>query len=59
MQKEATPYEEEAKKAVENIGGEALLNMMAGGIIPDSRDVDMEESEQKPEIDVEMHFDDE
>ena len=55
-QKETTPYEEEAKRAVENI--EALLNMMAGGIIPDSRKVDVGDSEAKPEIDVEMHFDD-
>ena len=58
IQKETTPYEEEAKKAVENIEGEALLNMMAGGIIPDSGQVDVGDSEAKPEIDVEMHFDD-
>ena len=58
IQKETTPYEEEAKKAIENIEGEALLNMMAEGIIPDSRKVDVEDSEAKPEIDVEMHFDD-
>ena len=58
IQKETTPYEEEAKKAIENIEGEALLNMMAGGIIPDSRKVDVGDSEAKPEIDVEMHFDD-
>ena len=58
IQKETTQYEEEAKKAVENIEGEALLNMMAEGIIPDSRKVDVGDSEAKPEIDVEMHFDD-
>ena len=58
IQKGITPYEEEAKKAVENIEGEALLNMMAEGIIPDSRKVDAGDSEAKPEIDVEMHFDD-
>ena len=56
--KETTPYEEEAKKAVENIEGEALLNMMARGIIPDSGQVDVGDNEAKPEIDVEMHFDD-
>ena len=32
--------------------------MMAEGIIPDSRKVDAGDSEVKPEIDVEMHFDD-
>ena len=58
METEKTPYEEEAKKAVESIEGEALLNMMAGGIIPDSTEADVEDSEAKPEIDVEMHFDD-
>ena len=58
METEKTPYEEEAKKVVENIEGEALLNMMAKGIIPDSRKVDAGDSEAKPEIDVEMHFDD-
>ena len=58
IQKETTPYEEEAKKAVENIEGEELLNMMAGGIIPDSTEVDKGDSEAKTEIDVEMHFDD-
>ena len=57
IQKETTPYEEEAKKAIENIEGEAL-NMMARGIIPDSGQVDVGDSEAKPEIDVEMHFDD-
>ena len=58
IQKGTTPYEEEAKKAIENIEGEALLNMTAEGIIPDSRKVDAGDSEAKPEIDVEMHFDD-
>ena len=58
IQKETTPYEEEAKKAIENIEGEAILDMMAGGIIPDLRQVDVGDSEAKPEIDVEMHFDD-
>ena len=58
METEKTPYEEEAKKAVESIEGEALLNVMARGIIPDSTEADVEDSEAKPEIDVEMHFDD-
>ena len=46
------------RKPFENIEGEALLNMMAEGIIPDSRKVEAGDSEAKPEIDVEMHFDD-
>ena len=43
---------------MKNIEGEALLNMMAEGIIPDLSKVDVGDSEAKPEIDVEMHFDD-
>ena len=39
MQKETTPFEDEGKKAVRSIEGEELLNIMSGGIIPDTSQV--------------------
>ena len=66
MQKETTPFEDEGKKAVRSIEGEELLNIMAGGIIPDASQVvgagEVVEGagEVKPNvIDVEMQFDNE
>ena len=54
---EKSTYEMETEKAVEAIGGGELLNIMAGGVIPDAIAVDDTEREQKPNvIDVEMHF---
>ena len=50
-------YELETEKAAEAIGGSELLNIMAGGVIPDAIVVDDTEREEKPNvIDVEMHF---
>ena len=47
----------ETEKAVEAIGGGELLNIMAGGIIPDAIVVPEEEPEVKPDIlEVEMEF---
>ena len=67
MQKETTPFEDEGKKAVQSIEGEELLNIMAGGIIPDTSQVVVGAGEVvegagevKPNvIDVEMQFDNE
>ena len=62
---EATPYDEEAEKAVKNIEGEELLNILAGGIIPDATKFKEEgngeegNGEEKPKaLEVDMHFDD-
>ena len=47
----------ETEKAVEAIGGGELLNIMAGGVIPDAIVVPEEEPEVKPDIlEVEMEF---
>ena len=50
-------YELETEKAVEAIGGSELLNVMAGGVIPDVIVVPEEEAEVKPDIlEVEVEF---
>ena len=50
-------YELETEKAVEAIGGGELLNIIAGGVIPDAIVVPEEEPEAKPDIlEVEMEF---
>ena len=59
VQKEQkSTYELETEKAVEAIGGGELLNIMAGGVIPDAIVVEEEEKDVKPNIlEVEMEFD--